>query len=313
MERDTAGDPISGLKWTRKTTQKIADELKMFGISVCANTVGRLLKKLKFSLKVNHKKNESNSNLDPKDRDEQFKHIFQLRNEFEEKGFPVISVDAKKKELIGNFKNNGRAYSREPESVNVYDFLTNAEGKGVPYGLYDTTANKGFVNVGVNYDTPSFAVDSIENWWANVGQAEYPHASEILVLADGGGSNSSRSRVWKSELQSNICENYGVSITVCHYPPGCSKWNPIEHRLFSAISKNWSGVPLRSYETMLNYINTTTTTKGLTVKANINLKQYEKGKKISDHQMKSLPILFDDKFPKWNYTLLPSKCEVIFE
>jgi len=307
MERDTAGDPISGLKWTRKTTQKVADELRKFGTKVCANTVGRLLKKLKFSLKVNHKKNESNSNLDPKDRDEQFKHIHQLRDKFEKKGFPVISVDAKKKELIGDFKNNGQAYSREPENVNVYDFLTNAEGKGIPYGLYDTIANKGFVCVGVNYDTPSFAVDSIENWWNNIGKIEYPDAPEILILADGGGSNSSRSRVWKYELQKNICEKYGIKITVCHYPPGCSKWNPIEHRLFSAISKNWAGVPLRTYETILNYINTTTTTKGLSVKANIVLKQYEKGKKISDAQMTALSISYGEKFPKWNYTVMSSK------
>ncbi len=307
MERDTAGDPISGLKWTRKTTQKISDELKRFGKDVCANTVGRLLKKLNFSLKVNHKKNEANSNLDPADRDRQFKYISQLRKDFEAKGFPIISVDGKKKEQIGNFKNNGKAYSREPEYVNVYDFLTLATGKGVPYGIYDTTANKGFVCVGTNYDTPSFAVDSIENWWRNAGKLEYPNAPEILILADGGGSNSSRSRVWKYELQKNICAKHGVKVTVCHYPPGCSKWNPIEHRLFSAISKNWSGIPLRTFETMLNYIKTTTTTKGLSVKADIILKQYEKGVKISDAQMKSLPISLNNIFPQWNYTILNSK------
>ena len=307
MERDTAGDPISGLKWTRKTTQKISDELKRFSKDVCANTVGRLLKKLKFSLKVNHKKNEINNNLDPADRDQQFKYINQLRTKFETKGFPVISVDAKKKEQIGNFKNNGKAYSREPEYVNVYDFLTLATGKGVPYGIYDTVANKGFVCISTNYDTPSFAVDSIANWWSNVGNLEYPNAPEILILADGGGSNSSRSRVWKYELQKNICAKHGVKVTVCHYPPGCSKWNPIEHRLFSAISKNWSGIPLRTFETMLNYIKTTTTNKGLTVKADIILKQYEKGVKISDAQMKSLPISFSNIFPQWNYTILDSK------
>jgi hypothetical protein len=302
MEHDTAGDPISGLKWTRKTTQKIADELKQFGESVCANTVGRLLKKLKFSLKVNCKKNESNSNVDPKERDKQFRHIYQLRKKFVKKGFPIISVDAKKKELIGDFKNNGKAYCRDPENVNVYDFPSDAVGKGVPYGIYDTTANKGFVIVGTNYDTPSFAVDSIEAWWKTVGKSEYSGTSEILILADGGGSNSSRSRVWKYELHKKICCKYGIKITVCHYPPGCSKWNPIEHRLFSAISANWSGIPLRSYETMLNYLNTTKNTKGLTVRAKLVSKLYEKGKRVTNEQMKSLPISCHDKFPKWNYT-----------
>jgi hypothetical protein len=302
MEHDTAGDPISGLKWTRKTTQKIADELKQFGQSVCANTVGRLLKKLKFSLKVNHKKNESNSNVDPKERDKQFKHICQLRKEFVKKGFPIISVDAKKKELIGDFKNNGSAYCRDPESVNVYDFPSDAIGKGVPYGIYDTTANQGFVIVGTNHDTPSFAVDSIEAWWKTIGKFKYADTSEILILADGGGSNSSRSRVWKYELHKKICSKYGVKITVCHYPPGCSKWNPIEHRLFSAISQNWSGIPLRSYETMINYLNTTKNTKGLTVRAKLVSKLYETGKRVTNDQMKSLPISCHDKFPKWNYT-----------
>lgn len=305
MEHETAGDPISGLKWTRKTTQKIADELKRFGNSVCANTVGRLLKKLKFSLKVNHKKNESNRNVDPKERNKQFKYIAQVRKKAAEKGFPAISVDGKKKELIGDFKNSGRAYCREPENVNVYDFPSDAVGKGIPYGIYDTGANDGFVIIGTNHDTPSFAVDSIEAWWETKGKNKYSDTSEILILADGGGSNSSRSRVWKYELHKKICCKYGIKVTVCHYPPGCSKWNPIEHRLFGAISQNWAGVPLRSYETMINYINTTENTKGLTVEAQLVLKQYEKGKQVTNDQMKSIPISYHDKFPKWNYTLSP--------
>ena len=303
MEHETAGDPISGLKWTRKTTRKIADELKRFGNNVCANTVGRLLKKLKYSLRVNHKKNESNPNVDPKDRDRQFKYIGRLRNKFAKKGVPIVSIDAKKKELIGDFKNSGRVFCRKPENVNVYDFPSDANGKGIPYGIYDTIANKGYVTVGTNYDTPSFSVDSIETWWKNAGRHEYADASEILILADSGGSNSSRSRVWKYELYQKICSKYGIKITVCHYPPGCSKWNPIEHRLFSAISKNWAGVPLRSYETMINYISTTANTKGLTVRASLITKRYEKGKRVSDEQMKSIPIFHHDCFPKWNYTL----------
>lgn len=305
MEHDTAGDPISGLKWTRKTTEKIACELKLHGILVCANTVGKLLKTLDFSLKVNHKKNETNINLDPKDRDQQFKYIAKMREHFIKKGYSVISVDGKKKELIGNFKNVGAIYCREAEHVNVYDFPSDAEGKGNPYGIYDIIANTGTVFVGTSYDTPSFAVESIASWWDMVGSATYPaNSSKALILADGGGSNSSRSRVWKCELQEKICSRYGIDITVCHYPPGCSKWNPIEHRLFSAISDNWRGVPLRSYEIMINHIKTTKNSKGLKVDAHLVAKHYEKGKKISDKQMASLKIKRHEIFPTWNYTLM---------
>lgn len=307
MEHDTAGDPVCGLKWTRKTTQRIADELKRFGNCVCANTVGRLLKKLDFSLRVNHKKNECNSQVDPKERDRQFKYIRQFRQKFEKKGLPIISIDAKKKELIGNFKNNGKAYCRKPENVGVYDFPSDAEGKAVPYGIYDITTNKGFVNIGTNCDTPSFAVQSVESWWKNVGSFEYANAKQILILADSGGSNGSRSRVWKHDLYNKICTRYGIDVTVCHYPPGCSKWNPIEHRLFSAISSNWSGVPLRSWETLLNYISTTKNKKGLTVSAEIDTRIYQKGKRISDKQMKILPIEYHNKCPKWNYSFSAAK------
>ncbi len=306
MEPDTAGDPITGLKWTRKTTEKIACELKRHGILVCANTVGKILKKLDFSLKVNHKKNEKNANLDPKDRDDQFKYIANMREHFIKKGYSVISVDGKKKELIGNFKNHGAIYCRKAESVNVYDFPTDAEGRANPYGIYDMLANTGTVFVGTSYDTPSFAVESVASWWNKIGHTIYPtKSSKALILADGGGSNSSRSRVWKYELQKKVCNKYGLDLTVCHYPPGCSKWNPIEHRLFSAISDNWRGVPLRSYETMINNIKTSKNSKGLRVDAHLVTKQYEKGKKISDKQMASLNIEKHEIFPNWNYTLMP--------
>lgn len=304
MEHDTAGDPMTGLKWTRKTTDKIAFELKRQGILVCANTVGKLLKKLDFSLKVNHKKNEMNPKLDPNDRDQQFKYIAKTREYFMKNNHPVISVDGKKKELVGNFKNAGAIYCREAENVNVYDYPSDAEGKGAPYGIYDILANTGTVFVGTSYDTPSFAVESIESWWNMVGKANSVNSSKVLILADGGGSNSSRSRVWKYELQEKICSKHEVDITVCHYPPGCSKWNPIEHRLFSAISDNWRGVPLRSYEVMLNHIKTTKNSKGLKVGAHLVTKHYEKGKKISDKQMASLKIKRHETFPNWNYTLL---------
>lgn len=304
MEHDTAGDPITGLKWTRKTTEKIAGELRTKGIDVCANTVGKLLKKLDFSLRVNHKKYETNAKLDPKDRDQQFKYIATVCEEFFKKGYVVISVDGKKKELIGNYKNYGATYCRESENVNVYDFPSDAIGKANPYGIYDIAANTGTVFVGTSYDTPSFAVESIAGWWDIKGSINYRQSPKALILADGGGSNSSRSRVWKYELQKKLCSRYGIETTVCHYPPGCSKWNPIEHRLFSAISKNWQGVPLRSYETMINHIKTTKNSKGLTVDAFLVTKHYEKGKKISDKQMASLKINRHEIFPQWNYTLM---------
>jgi hypothetical protein len=304
MEHDTAGDPITGLKWTRKTTEKIACELRTNGIDVSANTVGKLLKQLDFSLRVNHKKYETNANVDPKDRDEQFQYIAMMREEHTRKGYVIISVDGKKKELIGNYKNDGAIYCRESEKVNVYDFPSDAIGRANPYGIFDIIANSGTVFVGTSYNTPSFAVDSIVSWWDKKGSINYPQSPKALILADGGGSNSSTSRVWKYELQKKFCGQYGMETTVCHYPPGSSKWNPIEHRLFSAISANWKGVPLRSYETMLNYIKTTKNSKGLTVDAYLVTKHYEKGKKISDKQMAALNINRHEIFPKWNYTLM---------
>jgi hypothetical protein len=306
MEDETAGDPITGLKWTRKTTEKISNELKRLGIAVCANTVGRLLKKLDFSLKTNRKKYEGNANLDPKDRDKQFRYIAEQRRLFIANGYPVVSVDAKKKELVGNFKNAGATYRRKSENVNVYDFPSDAKGKVTPYGIYDLVANTGAVFVGTSFDTPSFAVESIARWWKIAGVGKYSSKKlKALILADGGGSNSSRSRVWKYEMQKKVCCEYDLEITVCHYPPGCSKYNPIEHRLFSAISANWKGVPLRSYETVVNYIKTTMNSKGLKVDAFLVTKDYEKGKKISDKQMSSLAekLKRHKIFPNWNYTL----------
>ena len=205
MEHDTAGDPISGLKWTRKSTEKIAAELRAKAIDVCANTVGKLLKKLDFSLRVNHKKYETNANVDPKDRDQQFKYIATVREEFINKGYVVISVDGKKKELIGNYKNKGATYCRESENVNIYDFPSDAIGRANPYGIYDMAANTGTVFVGTSYDTPAFAVESITSWWGIKGSRNYRESPKALILADGGGSNSSRSRVWKYELQKKLC------------------------------------------------------------------------------------------------------------
>ena len=301
MEFETAGDPMTGLKWTRKTTEKIADELKKLGIIVCGKTVGRILKELGYSLRVNHKKISSGSSLY---RDAQFKYIDAQRQLFKEMGAPVVSVDTKKKELVGNFKNNGETWTKHPIEVNDHDFRSQAQGIAIPYGIYDVNANHGAVFVGTSYDTSEFAVSSIEKWWRYIGQYSYSENEELLILADGGGSNGSRVRSWKQNLQ-KLCDRHKIKITVCHYPPGTSKWNPIEHRLWSEVSKNWAGRPLESYQTILNYISTTKTSTGLKVKAYIDTREFKKGIKISDQQMKQLSLDNHDTLPKWNYTISP--------
>jgi len=305
MEHETAGDPITGLKWTRKTTGKIAEKLKALDINVSANTVGRILKEMGFSLRVNHKKKPSGTKNPPKpaDRDRQFIYIGELRERFAREGYPVISVDTKKKEAVGNFKNNGNSWEQKPIEVNDHDFRSDAIGMAVPYGIYDTILNQGAIFVGDSYDTPAFAVDCINLWWRIHGQKYYPNARELLILADSGGSNSNRSRVWKWGIQQKLCLKHNLTVTVCHYPPGSSKWNPIEHRLFSEISKNWAGVPLESYEKVIKYARTTTTATSLKVRARLIRKEYQKGQQVSDEDMNNLSIEKHDIFPNWNYTL----------
>jgi hypothetical protein len=309
MKYDTAGDPISGLKWTRKTTRKIAKELKAININVSDKTVAKILKEMGYSLRVNQKSIESGGKnpVDPKDRNKQFEHIEKQRKRYAKKGNPVISVDTKKKELIGNFKNQGRSWEKSPIPVNDHDFPSDALGKAIPYGIYDTQNNRGTVFLGTSHDTPAFAVDSVESWWESEGKERYPNADQLLILADSGGSNSSRSRVWKYRLQRNLCDRHGLTVRICHYPPGASKWNPIEHRLFSEISKNWSGKPLTRYETVLKYIRTTKTSSGLNVKAHYVRKKYKTGERVSNKEMKQINIENEPTLPKWNYTLAPSK------
>ena len=302
LERETAGDPMSGLKWTRKTTRKIAYELKSLGIVVGRTTVGKLLKKMNYSLKVNQK--NIGAGKDP-DRNEQFEYISRQRKEAAADGIPVISVDTKKKEMVGQFKNPGAIWCQEARQVNDHDFRSMAKGMAVPYGIYDEQANRGFMCVGTSSDTPEFAVENIVKWWRDEGAKRYPHAPEVLILADGGGSNGARCRLWKSALQEKLCDRFGLSVTVAHYPPGTSKWNPIEHRLFSEISKNWAGAPLDSYETMLKYIRTTTAETGLKVRARFVSKQYQKGIRVPDERLEALNITRHDTLPKWNYTLRP--------
>ena len=306
VKHETAGDPMTDLKWTHKTTAKIAKELQTLGIDISPNTVGRLLKQAGYSLRVNHKKLARVSKTTPEDRDAQFKHIAEIREDCAASGRPLISIDTKRKELVGPFKNAGAAWSQEPVQVLDHDFPSDAIGKAIPYGIYDIQANRGTVFVGTSTDTAEFAVDAIETWWLTEGRAGYDGAKKIVILADGGGSNSSNSRAWKHCLQQRLADRHGITITVAHYPPGTSKWNPIEHRLFSEISKNWAGRPLDSYETVLKYIRSTQTRTGLKVQAHLVSRVYEKGVKISDAQMQALNISRHDDLPKWNYTLCPS-------
>ena len=304
MDYETAGDPLTGLKWSRKTCCKVAEELKRLDIQISERTVARILKQLDFSLRVNKK---SVSPASSNDRNEQFVYIEEIRKQFAQEGNPILSVDTKKKEKIGSFKNQGTTWTQKSIEVSDHDFSSTAKGKGIPYGIYDCQANCGTVFVGTSFDTPEFAVECVEKWWRYEGRKRYPSANHLLILADGGGSNGSNCRTWKYWLQHKLCDPHGISVSVSHYPAGCSKWNPIEHRLFSEISKNWAGRPLDSYETVLNYIRTTKTTTGLKVKAYLVRKKYKKGKTVTNEQMKQLNIVKDQNLSKLNYTLHSSE------
>ena len=302
MAHETAGDPVSGLKWTHRTTAKLAEQLHGLGIDVCPQTVARLLKAMGYSLRVNHKKLAGASNPN---RDQQFRHITALRQRCAADHSPLISVDTKKKELVGRFRNPGAKWDRSPELVNDHDFRSDADGLAVPYGIYDPRANAGTVFVGRTVDTPAFAVDCIEKWWRTEGRKRYPEAKTLQILADGGGSNSCTARAWKFNLQHRLCNRHGLRVRVAHYPPATSKWNPIEHRLFCEISKNWAGRPLDSFETILKYLRTTRTSTGLRVRAHLVRKTYETGVKVTDAQMRELRITPNSAMPKWNYTIEP--------
>ena len=315
MEYETAGDPISGCKWTRKTTLKIAQQLKRAGIRVSANTVGKLLKQMDFSLRVNLKALESGLSKppDPRERDLQFRYIRSQIRRYTTQGMPVISVDTKSRELIGLFHQSGRRWTQFQIKVLDHDFPSDAQGIAIPYGIYDLSRNEGFVCVGTSRDTSEFAVDSIRKWWLHAGSSHYPNADRLLILADCGGSNGYRTRLWKHQLNIAFSNRFGLNVKVCHYPPGSSKWNPIEHRMFSFISNNWAAHPLKDYETVLKYTRTTKTTPGLKIRAFLNKKHYEKGKKVSDQQMKQIALKRYTLRPNWNYSITPSKCEIIYE
>ena len=301
LEENTAGDPMSKLKWTNKSTYTIADELKNKNQNASEVTVGRIIKSLGYSLQANVKSKESGSS---EERDSQFRYINENVKVFAKKNIPVISVDAKKKELVGDFKNNGRKWMKKgkAEIVNVYDFWFLAKGKAIPYGIYDINLNNGFVNVGIDHNTSEFAVESIRQWWNNIGKKNYPNTKELLICADGGGSNASRSRLWKFYLQ-RFANKSGLKITVCHFPPGTSKWNKIEHKMFSFISMNWRGKPLISYEMIINLIEGTRNRKGLKIKAKIDKRVYELGKKVIEEEFKKINLEEHKINSKWNYTL----------
>ena len=303
----TAGDPITGLKWTRKTTAKLSGELRKLDIEVGPRTVARLLDDMHYRLRVNHKKLSRGSARTRGLRNQQFLYIEDLRRSFVERGLPVISTDTKKKELIGCFKNPGATWARIATAVNDHDFRSDASYIASPYGVFDPVANRGHVLVGTSYDTPAFAADSISRWWKTDGRSHYQGADKLLILADNGGSNSPRCRAWKHGLMTKLVEPHGLEVTVCHYPPGASKWNPIEHRLFSHISKNWAGEPLLTLETMLNFIRTTKTKTGLRVRATLMKGAYPKGIKPTSAQMTQVNLLPHDILPQWNYTIAPSR------
>jgi transposase len=303
VEPVTRGDPESPLRWTCKSVRKLAAELGKLGHQLSYQLVSELLHDLGYSLQANRKTREGG---DHPDRDAQFAHLNAQAEAYLSAGEPVLSVDAKKKELVGDFKNSGREWhpQGEPEEVRVYDFPIAGLGRATPYGVYDLARNAGWVNVGIDHNTAAFAVESLRRWWNEVGRSQYPKAKRLLISADGGGSNGSRVRLWKWELQ-QLADETGLAISVCHLPPGTSKWNKIEHRLFAWISQNWRGKPLTSYAVILKLIAATTTQAGLTVQCQLDTNTYPAGRKVSDEDMASICLVPDAFHSEWNYTILP--------
>jgi hypothetical protein len=304
LEPATRGDPERPLRWTSKSAAKLADGLREQGHEIVGRSVLRLLAGIGYTMQANRKTREGS---DHPDRDAQFEHISNTVAAALEAGQPVISVDTKKKELVGDFKAVGREWAPtgQPVQVNTHDFPSHAKGKAVPYGIYDLRRNEGWVSVGISCDTAQFAVASIKGWWEQLGQARYPHAQTLTITADSGGSNSSRGRLWKTEVQ-QLADELGVAVRVLHFPPGTSKWNRIEHRLFSFISVNWRGKPLTDYATIINLIANTTTTTGLKVYARLDGATYEKGIKVTDAEIAKVNIDRDEFHGDWNYTIHPT-------
>jgi Rhodopirellula transposase DDE domain len=302
VEPDTGGDPMGETRWLNCRLADVAAKLDD-AQAVSLPVISRLLHKHHYRLRVNHKTIESTASHP--DRNQQFEYLRQQRAAHQAAGQPTLSIDTKKKELIGNFKQPGRIWGRQPESVNVHDFPNDALGRAVPYGIYDLQQNRGNVYVGQSADTPEFAVDNLVRWCESEMPRFYPHASMLFLEADGGGSNGVRCRLWKQQLQAKIADRFGLTVTVSHYPTGCSKWNPIEHRLFSEVSKTCAGCPLRSYDLLLHYLCDTTTKTGLTVEAMLVTSLYTKGIKVSNEELAALNLQPHAICPQWNYTISP--------
>ena len=307
VDPTTRGDPMAPLKWTCKSLENIREELNKSGYKVSTTTIGKILREqLEYSLQGLKKTKEGSSHPD---RNAQFEYLNQKCREFQGRHQPVISVDTKKKELVGDFKNGGREWhpKGQPEEVRGHDFEDKELGKAIPYGVYDMSRNEGWISVGIDHDTAQFAVQSIYSWWRQMGRYSYPRATELLITADAGGSNGYRTRLWKLELQ-RLADETGLTITVCHLPPGTSKWNKIEHRMFCHITQNWRGRPLISLDTIVNLIADTRTTKGLTIQTALDQCSYEKGIKVSDEEMTTLKIIRGEFHGEWNYSIQPRKC-----
>jgi len=303
VEPVTRGDPESPLRWTSKSLRRLSEELRTRGYQASHTLVRQLLHEAGYSLQANRKTREG---VNHPDRNAQFEHINRRVKQQLKRGGPAISVDTKKKELVGDFKNGGQEWrpKGKPEEVRVHDFIDREKGKAIPYGVYDLGANKGWVSVGVDHDTASFAVNTIRRWWRNMGRRTYARADSLLITADGGGSNGVRVRLWKWELQ-KLADETGLTIQVCHLPPGTSKWNKIEHRMFSFISKNWRGKPLLTHATIVNLISATRTDKGLTVRCVLDHKKYPKKIKVTDEQMRTVRLTPNKFHGDWNYTIRP--------
>jgi transposase len=301
----TRGDPMSPLRWTCKSTTQLAQELTRQGHPVSPSTVGRLLKAAGYSLQSNRKTKDGASHPD---RNAQFEHINATVQEFQCRRQPVISVDTKKKELVGEYKNGGREWrpKGDPEKVLIHDFMDKDLGKAIPYGVYDLTANQGWVSVGIDHDTARFAAEAIRRWWMKMGSKRYRDARELLITADGGGSNGSRCRLWKVALQ-DLANHLGIPVHVCHFPPGTSKWNKIEHRMFCHITQNWRGRPLVSHEVIINLIAGTATEQGLTIQAELDTGEYPTGIKVSDEELAAVKMEPNDFHGNWNYRICPSR------
>ena len=289
-------------KWLNCRLRDIQEHLDQRGHEVSLPVISRLLRKHDYRLRANAKQLASKQHPE---RDQQFQYLHEQRALHQAVGQPTISVDTKKKELVGNFKNPGQIWCQEPEMVNIHDFRQDAVGRAVPYGIYNSQHNRGTVYVGQSSDTPAFAVDNIAHWCQTELPLLFPDATHLMIEADGGGSNSCRSRLWKRDLQQKVADRFGLTLTVCHYPTGASKWNPVEHRLFNEISKTWAGCPLRSFDDVVHYITDTKTETGLTVQAHLVTKSYAAGVKVPDEQMDALNIEFHDVCPQWNYTIRP--------